>query len=214
MNPLLEAGTAVISDIFDSEGRTPSILASLPSFTASPRFVGPAYTIAGESHTSDVSGDRVKLDAIDSMPPGVVPVWAGGDISGVCCFGDLLAEAMKQRGCAGVVVDGGIRDVSYLSTLDMPIIARYRTPAQAIGRWKVVSCQEPVRVRGGLDEWVTVNPGDIVVSDEDGVIVVPAVDVERIEAKVKEWAMTETESRTAIQDGMSLTAALDTFGHL
>jgi len=214
MDQLLRAGTAVISDIFDSEGGTPAILTSLPSITPSPRFVGPAYTISGETYASAASGDRAKLEAIDAMPAGVVPVWAGGDISGVCCFGDLLAEAMMGRGCTGVVVDGGVRDVGYLATLDMPIIARYRTPAQSIGRWRVTSCQEPVQVRGVLVEWVTVNPGDIVVSDEDGVIIVPSADLERIEKKVKEWALTETESRQAIQDGMSLGAALDKFGHL
>lgn len=214
MDLLLDAGTAVISDIFDSEGLTPQILAPLPSITPSPRFVGPAYTISGETHFSSVPGDRAKLAAIDAMPPGVVPVWAGGDISGVCCFGDLLAEAMKGRGCAGVVVDGGVRDVGYLATLDMPIVARYRTPAQAIGRWRVTSCQEPVQVRGVLDEWVTVNANDIMVSDEDGVIVVPAGDLMRVEKKVREWALTETQSRQAIQDGMALTAALDKFGHL
>ena len=214
MDLLLEAGTAVISDIYDSEDGTPAILVSLPPITPNPRFAGPAYTISGETYASAVSGDRAKLDAIDAMPAGVVPVWAGGNISGVCCFGDLLAEAMRGRGCAGVVVDGGVRDVGYLSTLSMPIVARYRTPAQAIGRWRVTSCQEPVQVRGALDDWVTVSPGDIVVSDEDGVIIVPAADLERVEKKVKEWALTETESRQAIQGGMSLTAALDKFGHL
>lgn len=215
MDLLLEAGTAVVADIFDNANYLPPVLTpAMHPVTPGPRFIGPAYTIAGETHLSSATGDRAKLAAIDAMSAGVVPVWAGSDISGVCCFGDLLAEAMKVRGCAGVVVDGGVRDVEYLSTLGMPVVARYRSPAQAIGRWHVTASQEPVRVRGGLDEWVTVCPGDIVLSDEDGVIVVPAADLERVQREVKAWMGTEAESREAIRNGTTLIAALDRFGHL
>lgn len=215
MDPLLEAGTAVVADVLDSANYVPPVLTpALHPVTPTHRFIGPAYTIAGETRLSSATGDRPKLAAIDAMPPGVVPVWAGNDITGVCCFGDLLAEAMKLRGCAGVVVDGGVRDVNYLSTLGMPVVARYRSPAQAIGRWQVTVSQEPVRVRGGLDEWVTVCPGDIVISDEDGVIVVPAADLEQVQRGVKAWTGTEVESREAIRNGTPLIAALDQFGHL
>jgi regulator of RNase E activity RraA len=163
---------------------------------------------------STETGDRSKLEAIDAMPAGVVPVWAGTDIRGVCCFGDLLAEAMRARGCAGVVVDGGVRDVEYLRQMDLPIRARYFTPAQAIGRWKVTAHQVPVQVRGALQEWVTVNPGDIVVADQDGVVIVPAADVASVTDQIAAWSSTEVESRSAIKEGMPLLAALDRFGHL
>lgn len=89
------------------------------------------------------------------MEPACVPVWAGNDIRGVCCFGDLLRGAMLARGCAGVVVDGGVRDVAYLRHIDLPIMARYRTPAQAIGRWRVTDRQVPIKVRGALEDPVT-----------------------------------------------------------
>lgn len=212
---LLDVGTAVVADVLDSLQITPTVLApSIAPVTAGLRFAGPAYTVAGESHRSSSTGDRAKLAAIDAMPPGVVAVWAGADISGVCCFGDLLAEAMKQRGCVGIVVDGGVRDVRYMQTLGLPVRARYRTPAQAIGRWRVTACQGPVRVRGGIAEWVTVVPGDIVVSDDDGVLVISSDDVERVCEKVHAWSGTEMQSREAIRNGTPLIAALEQFGHL
>jgi regulator of RNase E activity RraA len=212
---LLEAGTAVAADVLDSLQVTPAVLApSIAPVTPGLRFAGPAYTVAGESQRSSSAGDRAKLAAIDAMPPGAVPVWAGTDIRGVCCFGDLLAEAMKQRGCAGVVVDGGVRDVSYLQTLGLPVRARYRSPAQAIGRWRVTACQEPVRVRGGIEEWVTVAPGDIVISDDDGILAISSGDAERVCEKVQAWSGTEVQSREAIRNGTSLVAALEEFGHL
>lgn len=212
---LLAAGTAVVADVLDSLHIAPTVLApSIAPVTPGLRFAGPAYTVAGEWHQSSLTGDRAKLAAIDAMPPGVVPVWAGGDIRGVCCFGDLLAEAMKVRGCAGVVVDGGVRDVSYLQRLGLPVRARYRSPAQAIGRWRVTACQEVVRVRGGIEKWVTVAQGDIVISDEDGVLVIPFRDAERVGEGVQAWADTEVQSREAIRNGTSLLAALEQFGHL
>jgi 4-hydroxy-4-methyl-2-oxoglutarate aldolase len=215
MELLLDAGTAVIADVFDSLGMLPPVLVdTIGPIAPRPRFAGPAYTITGCSVATAETGDRAKLAAIDGMSPGVVSVWAGTDINGVCCFGDLLAEAMNARGCAGVVVDGGVRDVGYLSELGLPVLARYRTPAQAIGRWKVTAHQVPVQVRGGLQEWVTVVPGDIVVADEDGVIVIPSGELQRVQNKVTEWAGTEETSRAAIRDGLPLLAALERFGHL
>jgi 4-hydroxy-4-methyl-2-oxoglutarate aldolase len=214
---LLEAGTAVIADVFDSLGWLPPVLDTslLPVKEGGPvKFAGPAYTVAGETHLWSGGGDRAKLSAIDSMTPGVVPVWAGNDIRGVCCFGDLLGSAMLARGCAGVVVDGGIRDVAFLRSIEMPVLARYKTPAQAIGRWRVTACQTPVRVRGALEEWVTVSPGDLVVADDDGVIVLPAGSLDTIVTRVTEWSKSESGARSDIRNGMLLLQAMDKYGHL
>lgn len=212
----LRVGTAVIADIFDSLGRVPPVLTTdlFPVPSPGVTFVGPAYTVTGESKRWPGGGDRAKLAAIDAMPPGVVPVWAGADIRGVCCFGDLLAEAMKARGCAGAVVDGGVRDLLYLESLRLPLMVRYRTPAQAIGRWRVTGSQVPVRVRGALEDWVTVEPGDLVVADRDGVIVVPASVVTTVAPQALRWADKDSRAREEIRQGGSLLKALDTYGHL
>ena len=213
---LLDAGTAVISDVFDSLGRKPMVLdtALFPVKGAGDGFAGPAYTIVGESEEWSSGGDREKLAAIDAMPPGVVPVWAGTDIRGVCCFGDLLASSMQARGCAGVVVDGGVRDTAYLRTLAMPVVARFRTPAQGVHRWKVKAAQLPVRVRGAIEDWVTVQPGDNVVADDDGVIVVPEQMLEEVSRRVAEWSSTESAAREDILRGTPLLEALAKYGHL
>jgi 4-hydroxy-4-methyl-2-oxoglutarate aldolase len=213
---LLAAGTAVVADVFDTLGMLPPILNTglFAVKGAGNGFAGPAYTVTGENHQWSGSGDRAKLAAIDAMPPNVVPVWAGNGAEGVCCFGDLLASAMQARGCAGVVVDGGVRDLAFLRACAMPVVARYRTPAQAIGRWRVTASQVPVQVRGGLEEWLTVYPGDAIVADDDGVIVVPHAMLETVTAKVIEWSKTETTSRAEIQGGLPLLAALEKYGHL
>ena len=213
---LLAAGTAVIADVFDSLGKTPAVLdpSLFPIKGYGNGFIGPAFTISGRSQKWSGGGDPAKLDAIDSIPSGAVTVWAGDDADGVCCFGDLLACAMQARHCAGVVVDGGVRDVAFLRGCQMPVVARYRTPAQAIGRWRVIAKEIPVQLRGGLEEFVTVHPGDIIAADDDGVIVIPQALVKEVIDKVAEWAATETNSRDDIKQGMSLLVAFEKYGHL
>jgi 4-hydroxy-4-methyl-2-oxoglutarate aldolase len=214
LEALKAAGTAVISDVFDSLQRTPPVLDnSLRPIGTATVFAGPAYTITGEP-VSFTGGDRAKLAAIDNMPPGVVALWASMDAKGVCCFGDLLASAMRARGCVAAVVDGGVRDTAFLAEFGMPVAARYQTPAQGIGRWRVTASQVPVRVRGALEEWIGVAPGDIVVGDADGQIVIPQQLLEEVTAKVIEWSRLETGARADIIAGLPLLAALEKYGHL
>lgn len=213
---LLQAGTAVICDVLDTLGQVPPVFDNSLFAVAGPgaRFIGPAYTITGEPARWSSGGDRAKLAAIDAMTPGVVPVWAGQDIRGVCCFGDLLATAMMARGCAGVVVDGGVRDLAYLRNLPMPVVARYRTPAQSVGRWRVTASQAPVAVRGALVDWLTIHPGDLIVADDDGVIAIPAGLVADVAARVAAWSELESGARDEIRNGLPLLAALEKYGHL
>jgi regulator of RNase E activity RraA len=214
LEALKAAGTAVIADVFDSMQRTPPVLDnSLRPIGIATVFAGPAYTVTGES-VRFTGGDRVKLAAIDNMPAGVVAVWASMDAKGVCCFGDLLASAMRARGCAAAVVDGGVRDTAFLAEFGMPVVARYQTPAQGIGRWRVTASQVEVRVRGALEDWLSVAPGDIVVGDADGQIVIPQLLLEEVTAKVIEWSRLETGARADIIAGLPLLAALEKYGHL
>jgi 4-hydroxy-4-methyl-2-oxoglutarate aldolase len=211
---LKAAGTAVISDVFDSLNLVPPVLDnSLRSIGSSVSFIGPAYTIGGESVVFK-GGDHAKLAAIDNMPAGVVSIWSSMDAKGVCCFGDLLASAMRARGCIAAVVDGGVRDTLFLESCGMPVVARYQTPAQGIGRWRVTASQTPTRVRGALQEWVTVSPGDIVVGDADGIVVIPNRLLDEVATKVDEWSTSETGAREEISAGLPLLEALKKYGHL
>jgi regulator of RNase E activity RraA len=215
LNQLLKAGTAVIADVFDSFDQPPPVLdnALRPVQSEGAPFAGPAYTIVGQSEVWR-GGDRAKLEAIDAMPHGVVALWASMDAKGVCCFGDLLATAMVGRGCAGAIVDGGVRDAAFLRQCGMPVVARYLTPAQGVGRWRVTASQVPVQVRGALQDWIWVNPGDVLVADDDGVVAIPRSMLEQVAARVIEWSDVETGSREEIRKGLPLLKALEKYGHL
>ncbi len=208
------AGTAAIADIFDQIDLLPPVLHNgLFPVLEGAVFAGPAYTVTGKAEAYTGS-DRMKLEAIDSMPRGAVAVWAGQDAEGVCCFGDLLATAMHARGVVAAVVDGGVRDVRFLHQCGMPVFTRYRTPAQGVGRWKVTSYGTPAQVRGALCAWLTITPGDWIVGDADGIIAIPAALVPQIEIAAAELSHTESSARGEIAQGLPLLAALAKYGHL
>jgi regulator of RNase E activity RraA len=72
----------------------------------------------------------------------------------------------------------------------------------------------PVQVRGGLQDRITVNPGDTVVADDDGVIVIPQAMLAEVVLRATAWANTESGARDEIREGMPLLQALEKYGHL
>lgn len=212
----LAVDTSIVADVLDELGLPDQGLHS--SFTPIPaslnRVAGWAHTIQGQMTPTPIEGgDREKMEACGSVTPGSVTVWSGGG-EGVCFFGELIALGMMERGCAGAIVDGGIRDVKWLEKHGFPVFARYRTPIQSIGRWKVNANQIPVSMPGATRRHVTVNPGDFVFGDEDGAIVIPADLVKEVLEKSEAMAAKEVEIRRQLAAGLSLSEALDSFGHV
>src|SRR5699024_10131364 len=123
-------------------------------------------------------------------------------------------RVLFRSGCVGSLIDGGIRDIRWIKEQNFPIYARYRTPVQSIGRWKVNGCQIPVVLRGATSSFVTVNPGDFVLGDEDGVIIIPQEVVEKVLIEVEALTETEQKIRVELSKGLSLQDALKQFGHV
>ncbi|MCW3010530.1 MAG: hypothetical protein JWO90_934 [Solirubrobacterales bacterium] len=178
------------------------------------KLAGWAFTIQGQMAPSARSGgDRAKMEACAAVGPGSVSVWSGGGV-GVCFFGELIALGMKERGSVGALVDGGVRDVRWLGHHAYPVYARYRTPVQSIGRWKVTGYEVPVTVPGATSRTVTIAPGDFVLADEDGAIAIPAALVEEVLERSEAIGSTEQKIRDELSQGLTLTEALAKFGHV
>ncbi|MBV9798391.1 MAG: RraA family protein [Solirubrobacterales bacterium] len=189
-----------------------------PSFTPYPapgqKLAGWAFTIKGQmTPYSRQGGDPDKMAACAALAPDVVSVWAGGG-EGVSFFGELIAIGMKERGCAGAVVDGGVRDLGWLADLDFPVFARYRTPIQSIGRWKVTAWDVPVSLPGATARYVAIEPGDFVLADDDGALVIPGPVVGDVLEKSEAIGRKEREIRADLASGLSLADALSKYGHV
>ncbi|MBI1388854.1 MAG: RraA family protein [bacterium] len=133
------------------------------------------------------------LELIDTEPPGrvLVIVMDGPDGADVAAFGGIMCTGSMENGFAGAVLDGGCRDRLEIIGKGFPVYARGVVPSNSVGRYVNVAKNEPVQCGG-----VTVNPGDMIVGDADGVVVVPqarAWDVlnKAIELEKKEAITTE-----------------------
>lgn len=211
----LQVDTATLSDLLHGIGLTDQVLAvDLAPLAPEPvRMGGWAYTIRGQMTPYEGLGDPDKMRAIEGVGAGEVAIWAGLT-EGVCCFGELLALGMKVRGCVGAVVDGGVRDSHWIARHGFPVRARYRTPVASTRRWRVTGCQVPVSMRGAVGRWVTVHPGDFVLADADGVVVVPRDAVDRILPEAERLTERELRVRAEIDAGAGLDVVLKRYGTL
>ena len=211
----LHVDTSNVADVLDDLGHPHQGLAAdfKPYPAAAGKLAGWAYTIRGQMTPYSGKGDPEKMQACQGLSPGEVSVWSG-DGEGICYFGELIAVGMKERGSVGALVDGGIRDIRWIGEHGYPVYARYRTPVQSIGRWKVVEWQRPVYLRGATSRWVTVTPGDFILADDDGALVIAKDIVGEVLQLAEGLTEMEVKIRAALRGGMSLQQALDQFGHV
>jgi 4-hydroxy-4-methyl-2-oxoglutarate aldolase len=209
----LAVDTSNLADVLDDLGLPDQGLAYDIAPFSGQRLGGWAYTIVGKTVPYDGTGDVKKMEACSGIGPGEVSIWSG-DGEGICYFGELIALGMRERGSVGALVDGGVRDLRWLREHEIPVFARYRTPVQSIGRWRVTGWQEPVSIRGATSRFVTVSPGDFILADDDGCIVVPAEHVETVLKTAEQLTRTEVHIRSALRGGLPLEQCLEKFGHV
>ena len=209
----LAVDTANVADVLDELGLVDQGLAADFDAVSERRLAGWAYTITGQMVPYDAAGDEQKMEACQGIGANEVSVWSGNG-RGICYFGELIAVGMMQRGSVGSLVDGGVRDSRWLREHGFPTFARYRSSVQSIGRWRVTAWQVPVYLHGATSQWVVVRPGDFVLADEDGAIIVPDEVVEEVLARSEAMTQNEETVRKALQDGLSLADALERFGHI
>ena len=201
--------TAVLADILDERGFHEQTLApSIRPLTPGTRLAGPAYTVAGrpaEPASYDEALRKV-LRMLGDLPRDHVAVYSCAQ--GVSAhLGELSVTSLKARGVAGCVLDGGCRDVRFILEEGFPVFCGHITPSDSTWRWELEATQVPVVVGG-----VRVEPGDWVVGDDDGVVVVPAAIVEEVLAEAEAKAGTESEIRVAVRSGMLPLEAYERYG--
>jgi 4-hydroxy-4-methyl-2-oxoglutarate aldolase len=172
------------------------------------RLAGQAYTVKGKATQTpdyDVALRKV-LTMLGDVPAEHVAVYAcEHDVS--AHLGELSVTSLKTRGVVGCVLDGGCRDVRFILDEGFPVFSRFVTPEDSTWRWELEATQVSVRIGR-----VQIEPGDWVVGDDDGVVVVPQAIAEAVLAEAEEKAATESEIRAAVRDGMAPLEAYERFG--
>ncbi len=180
---------------------------------AGTNLVGRAVTALARPATPEQSTAALATkhsgEMIDEARPGDVGVIVMEGTLDIAAMGNLMATAALERGMAGVVLDGAIRDMWDIRRMGLTVYARSKTPRTTVGHYATVAKNVPVECAG-----ITVRPGDIIVADEDGVVVVPQ---EHAEAVLKEAQAIDDRERGMypfIREFKSLQQAIQKFNRI
>jgi len=149
------------------------------------------------------------VEMIDTANPGEVGVIVMEGTLDIAAMGNLMGTAAVVRGMAGMVLDGAIRDVWDIRRMGLTVYARSSTPRTAVGHYATVARNVPVECAG-----VTVRPGDIIVADEDGVVVVPQERAQEVLKKAQEIDDRERGMFPFIREHKSIQKAIELFGRI
>jgi regulator of RNase E activity RraA len=169
--------------------------------TGGGRRVGPAFTLRFIPAREDMAtpaawaSPRSTRGAIEAMPEGVIAVIdSAGGVTDAGVFGDILCARMVKRGVAALVTDGVVRDAAGVKATGLPVWCRGAAAPPSVAGLIFVNWQEPVGCGG-----VAVFPGDIIVADEDGAVVIPAALLDEVteesveQERLEGWIVTEVE---------------------
>lgn len=203
--------SAVISDVLDAAGRRCQCLdLALSPVTGIPKLVGRSrITLWEDIDFEDPEPYKIELEAVDACEPDDVIIAAahGSMRSGI--WGELLSTAARNRGCAGAIVHGAVRDVAAMRSMGFPVFATGTSPYDSLHRQRVIVHNRPLTLGG-----VPITPGDIIFADEDGVVVIPQDIEDQVIAAAWDKVHAENEVRDAIRGGMGAADTFEKFGVL
>jgi regulator of RNase E activity RraA len=199
--------TSTLANALDDAGLHHSVIATIKAVSPGMRFAGPAVTVreaAGEHGT--FTSEDFKVGAIlDAAGPGDVIVV---DLGGAACstWGGMASLAATVKGVAGLLVDGGVRDLEEMIAFDFPVFARHLVPTTGRGRLKVEAIGAPIDVDG-----VAVAPGDIIVADGTGAVCLPRAGAEEIVTRAEALQRDDEAAVAEIQRGLGFSEAMKKF---
>jgi regulator of RNase E activity RraA len=192
--------TPLVYDILDRMGLPDQALASsVRPLAPQMRVVGPAFTIHGEEDPQDDGSAGFRM--FREIQPGSVLVMATNGHRVSAPWGENASISARMRGARGLVSDGGIRDAAEVVALDFPAFCAFLSPVFMGGRFAVKAHQLEVHLDGQVGKRVSVRPGDLVVADRDGVVIVPVERAEEVVAAAERLNEIEGQIRAALLAG-------------
>ncbi len=192
---------SIISDVLDEMGyRSQMISSAVFPLQDDVVVFGPAFTSIGtEVYSMPEDPLTAQCKIVDQLGEGEVYVLVTRGQKTCALFGEIFATAVNYRKGAGVLIDGYARDIKLLKEMNFPLFYAGINPRTSKGRCEINECQIPITI-----ETVTINPGDVIFGDIDGVAVIPKAIAEEVIEKAKEVVEKELVVRKALQGGTTL----------
>ncbi|KAK4129179.1 RraA-like protein [Parathielavia appendiculata] len=172
------------------------------------KIVGPAYTV--QYAPKDDERPKWPSHYIDSVPAGAVVFVSCTPNTSNALYGGLMSTRAKASGAVGSIIDGRFRDVQEQRALNYPVFARDVGTTPPAPLFKVVAVNEPVKVRNDGQD-IIINPGDYLVGDVNGVVVLPRGLAEQALPLMANQVEADSKMAVEIQKGMSFAEASKRF---
>src|SRR3954469_17737748 len=191
--------TGVVFDVMRGLGHTDCVLPpSIVPLDVAMVAAGPVFTVRGRPNATVSPHETLLLwtDFLARAPKGHVVMMQGNDAERAL-MGELSAETLQFRGVRGYIVDGGCRDTAFIRRIGFPVFCDKSTPRDIVGAWVPVAYDEPISYGQ-----VVVRPGDHVLADCDGIVVIPAAIASEVIDAAEAAMRTEDKVRAAILSGV------------
>lgn len=200
---LLGYDSCLISDALEKLG-LPLGIAGIRRQATTHRIFGRAVTVRLVPFSGDVPKRHLGTSAIEAAEAGDVIVIEHQSRDDCAGWGGLLSTAAAAKQIGGVVVDGLVRDIDESAQLDFPVFARGVTPVTARGKVVELATNVPVDLAG-----VEVKPGDYVMADGSGVVIIPQERLADVLAEARSMIAFEDRIRARLAQGVSIGSAMD-----
>ena len=203
---LSQVTTATLTTVLLKHGlRNVWMRGTRPLAPGQPRLVGRAFTLRFVPAREDLATPASWASpistraAIEDMPPGCIAVVDAMGVQDAGIFGDILCQRMRQRGVAALVTDGVVRDLAGVRGTGLPVWCSGAAAPPSVAGLTFVAWQQPIGCGG-----VAVFPGDVVVVDDDGAVLIPAALLDLVleqapeQERLEAWIMREVEHGAAL----------------
>ncbi|MFK8254171.1 RraA family protein [Ancylobacter terrae] len=205
---LKRCGTATISTILTKRGLNHAFMYGVAPLPGSrPRMVGRAFTLRSVAMREDKLAADKAMDPRLNLQRRATEECGVGEVLVIDCRGDvqgasgglMLFERMRVRGCAGVVSDGGIRDAWEIAESGFPVYAKAVCPPNSTLAHRFIELNVPVTCGGAA-----VYPGDFIVADPDGVMVIPQEIADEVASEALAYEQQEAFILERLRGGASI----------